>query len=674
MADALGQGQARLRCLEVMDNGDVTLQWRSELIGTGAYAYVLFHSPDYAGPYQKLDSLLDMTLGAYLHAGAGALSAPQHYYMLIYRNTGISAPSDTLTTMLLNLATADNETADLSWNPLHVPLMPYMHPWYLLYREFPPGNRVLIDSTQSLSIAHHFWECNQASDTVRFQVGVRVREFSYECYSLSSKTGNVLKNQSNRFPPAIDSVSISPDGRAVIGWQPGQEQDIMGYTIFRVTSTNDSIDYVDGRFNTSYTHTTSNPCNGPIRYIIHSVDSCGNKSPFPYDPVTFLDLPHSTLYLADIQYDPCLMTNLLTWNEYENFNPPLGYTQILVSQDGGAYQPLVTVYPGQAAYTHTGLLPNTTYSYFVRAFSQDGQKSSTSCRKQVTTYNSPSPAYMYTRYVTVEDNSAVNLLFYTDISANVQSYNILRSDSPSGPFQTVGSIPDQGEELVSFLDVSADVSAASYYYQVEVIDSCGVPLRIANMARTIWLQVEALDNLENNLAWNAYESWDGGVAGYRIYRRLNNDPSLELVQSVGPATLEYTDNVAGFTGSVSRITYLVEAFEGDTNAWGFQETSRSNEALAEQESVIYLPNAILPRSAANNLLKPISVFVGQEGYTLRVYNRWGQLLFQTSDPGQGWDGTYNGQWVEGGVYVYLVTYRNAMNQQKVQKGNVAVIY
>jgi gliding motility-associated-like protein len=66
--------------------------------------------------------------------------------------------------------------------------------------------------------------------------------------------------------------------------------------------------------------------------------------------------------------------------------------------------------------------------------------------------------------------------------------------------------------------------------------------------------------------------------------------------------------------------------------------------------------------------------VASPGYEFQVFNRWGQMIFHTSDPEQGWNGTYNGNYVETGVYVYLIFFKNALNQLQVQKGNVAVIY
>jgi gliding motility-associated-like protein len=653
-----------------MPDGDVLLHWNPLIVGTGFYNYTILWSSSLTGPYNDSVVITALSQDTYLHDGAGANSAPMYYYMKIKKDIGISSPSDTLRTMLLSLSTIDFEEASLAWTPLHVPLLPDMHPWYLLFREYPPGNWSLADSTQEIATSHHFWSCNPDSDTVRFRIGVR--DNVYGCVSYSNIEGAVLQNQNNRVPPVIDSVSIDADGNAIIGWQAATEPDIVGYKIFLVTTTNDSIDYVDGLTSTAYKHLDSDPCSGPLRYIILTLDSCGNESPFPYDTNTSLDKPHSTIFLQDIQYDPCFMTNRLLWNEYQNFDPPLGYTIIYTSENGGPYEVLTTIFPGQAEYIHENLYPNTNYSYYLRAFSQDQLKSSTSCRKSVTTYNSPSPLFMYTRFVSVEGNERVNILFYTDTIAHVQFYRILRSNSSDGPFDEAGIIQDDGQEYIAFSDETVDVTATSYYYQIEVTDSCGIASVIANTSRTIFLQVEALPDLSNRLTWNAYESWSGRTLGYRVYRRLDQS-APEIIADVDSLTLEFTDVVSNLTGTISRISYLVEAYEGASNVYGFSESSFSNEVLSEQEPKIYLPNAFAPMGL-NSVFKPVNVFVGSTGYEFTIYNRWGQMVFSTNDPEEGWDGRYNGNYVQGDIYVYLVNFRNVLDQPRHVKGNVLVLY
>ena len=58
---------------------------------------------------------------------------------------------------------------------------------------------------------------------------------------------------------------------------------------------------------------------------------------------------------------------------------------------------------------------------------------------------------------------------------------------------------------------------------------------------------------------------------------------------------------------------------------------------------------------------------------LRIYNRWGQLLFETTDPNVGWDGTYKGVPQEQEVYIYYLDALLETGEAVTDKGNITLI-
>ncbi|GIV29453.1 MAG: hypothetical protein KatS3mg028_0519 [Bacteroidia bacterium] len=62
-----------------------------------------------------------------------------------------------------------------------------------------------------------------------------------------------------------------------------------------------------------------------------------------------------------------------------------------------------------------------------------------------------------------------------------------------------------------------------------------------------------------------------------------------------------------------------------------------------------------------------------KSYELHVYNRWGEEIFSTTNPFEGWDGTYKNKQVQPGVYAYVAKYKNILNEEKVAKGNITLI-
>jgi len=59
------------------------------------------------------------------------------------------------------------------------------------------------------------------------------------------------------------------------------------------------------------------------------------------------------------------------------------------------------------------------------------------------------------------------------------------------------------------------------------------------------------------------------------------------------------------------------------------------------------------------------------GYTLTIFNRYGQKIFEKKDG--GWNGTYNGKIADAGVYFYVLEYSNSENQTKTMKGTIEVV-
>jgi gliding motility-associated-like protein len=119
-----------------------------------------------------------------------------------------------------------------------------------------------------------------------------------------------------------------------------------------------------------------------------------------------------------------------------------------------------------------------------------------------------------------------------------------------------------------------------------------------------------------------------------------------------------------------RIIYFVQALKvADTNE---RVTSTSNRFPLFKEATLYFPNAFRP-DGTNNSFKPVFSFFGGTNYLLQIYSRWGKLIFETNDPGRGWDGTSQNEPVEKGAYIYISTYRSVTGTTITQKGTVMLI-
>lgn len=62
-----------------------------------------------------------------------------------------------------------------------------------------------------------------------------------------------------------------------------------------------------------------------------------------------------------------------------------------------------------------------------------------------------------------------------------------------------------------------------------------------------------------------------------------------------------------------------------------------------------------------------------KNFTLQIFNRWGELVFETSDKNIGWDGTQNGQALNTSVFVYKLEGTTYDNKHYIQKGHITLL-
>jgi gliding motility-associated-like protein len=86
---------------------------------------------------------------------------------------------------------------------------------------------------------------------------------------------------------------------------------------------------------------------------------------------------------------------------------------------------------------------------------------------------------------------------------------------------------------------------------------------------------------------------------------------------------------------------------------------------------IFVPNAFVPEGR-NSELRPKAVGIATLHF-FRVYNRWGQIVYQTSEMGKGWDGRVSGVVQNNGTYVWMISGIDYTGRKVVKKGTATLI-
>lgn len=110
-----------------------------------------------------------------------------------------------------------------------------------------------------------------------------------------------------------------------------------------------------------------------------------------------------------------------------------------------------------------------------------------------------------------------------------------------------------------------------------------------------------------------------------------------------------------------------------TNEWGCKDTAYS-ELYIEPWSV-FIPNTFTPDGDEFNNVFVAEHWLDVHEWEMRVYNRWGQVIFESFDSSEGWDGTFKGQYVQDGTYGYTLRYKTCepLNPDHFISGHINVL-
>lgn len=96
--------------------------------------------------------------------------------------------------------------------------------------------------------------------------------------------------------------------------------------------------------------------------------------------------------------------------------------------------------------------------------------------------------------------------------------------------------------------------------------------------------------------------------------------------------------------------------------------------FVEVVNLMLVPNAFSPNDDGHNdIFRIIRYLNVEELLDFKVFNRWGQLIFETNDLRQGWDGTFQDVPQELGVYAYVIRVLNRDGEKITKGGNVTLV-
>jgi gliding motility-associated-like protein len=278
------------------------------------------------------------------------------------------------------------------------------------------------------------------------------------------------------------------------------------------------------------------------------------------------------------------------------------------------------------------------------------------------------PTYLIA--TTVQADS-IMLYYERSTEDDFSSYEIYRKVRGANSYEYIDSKFDIDD--TTFTDINVNVNAISYCYVIKVLDNCGHISPNSNEGCTIVITGKS-QNKEGetpryymDLDWLDYVNWPNGVDYYELIRSVDTGILRPIVQLNDP-TLSYTDADLDYDWGGYWYSVIAYENEGKHNA-----TSRSNDIYLIQPPEVYVPNAVTANGDnLNDKFGWGDVFVKE--FEMKLYNRWGEKVFESTDKNTKWDGMYKDQPLDySNVYFWIVTYKGWDGIRHIKNGTVTFI-
>ncbi len=262
-----------------------------------------------------------------------------------------------------------------------------------------------------------------------------------------------------------------------------------------------------------------------------------------------------------------------------------------------------------------------------------------------------------------------NLSWEEEVPWDNFEYIVLR-ENDQGSYDTLGLVTEP-----SFSDEGLE-NGVEYCYKIEGVGSygidgiraplyntsqraCGVPrddvppcppvLAVTNLCSQEGEKCIDENELDNNLTWNhprdVCEDNVEDVVGYNIYYAPFEGEPFNLVAQIADAevlTYNHQPDI-GLAGC-----YVITAVDTSAN-----ESEFSNEICVDNCPSYQLPNTFTPNGDNQNDLFVPFPYCFIESVEFQVFNRWGQMVYESMDPDLNWDGrNLNGNELPAGTYYY----------------------
>lgn len=488
-------------------------------------------------------------------------------------------------------------------------------------------------------------------------------------------------------PPVTTGVAAVPFGNGVtISWDASTCSNAEGYRIYRTTTPGtvfpsccekpnpishgfELIGEVFGVSNTNYMDNTSLILGIEYCYVVTTFYNFGQVESCPSSESCVKlkkEVPVIT-HVSVLETDASAGIDSVMWSkptELDTIQYPGPYFYKVYHGTSinnansliGQSNTTTNMYNSDTAFTHVGVDTENGPNYYRVELFFDSLGTAT----LVGTSNGAGSVFIST---TPNDNEIL-VSWNEDVPWINTSYDVYRASDFAGPFSYIGTTTTQqylDTGLVNGSEYCYYIESSGYYSSTSIINpilnlsqiTCDSPIDLTPPCPPEISIDGDCEIGENTLTWNnPNNTCADDVMSYNLYFTPIQGEPMSLIATIDSnQDTVFTHN---YDGSVAGC-YAVTAI--DSVQYG-NESDTSNIVCFDNCPSYWLPNVFTPNGDGDNdFFTPLSPYKYVESIDIKIYNRWGQVIFETTDPDINWDGRHKdaGTIVPDGVYYYLCT-------------------
>ncbi|NIJ55919.1 T9SS type B sorting domain-containing protein [Dyadobacter arcticus] len=267
-----------------------------------------------------------------------------------------------------------------------------------------------------------------------------------------------------------------------------------------------------------------------------------------------------------------------------------------------------------------------------------------------------SPAVISVASVTVEDENTI--ITNVEISGEglTSTYDLIVERAPLGSTNyTQVSPPDNGS--LQYQDSKVNTSENAYCYRFEYKNACN--LRSPEFSQSVCSIL--LKSNTSEISWTDDIPFTDALGGYDLIE-LDNGGSVTNIIPKQTSTNHTLD-----LGAQTEFSFQIEAKSADGKF-----VSKSNILNVRQEAIVLIPDAFTPNGDAHNERFEVKGYFISK-FKMSVFDRWGEVVFHSTDIRGSWDGKIKNENGAGGQYLYKIEAMDASGRVISKNGTFLLI-